>query len=130
MFRIISIFLAAAAVFSWSRGLAQETPPYRGKIGVVRSQFDRVENLLTRYRIPYNLLSYADLEKKETFTGYGAIFFPCGVSRPVEADIDVFARGYYVQKVLLKRDTPKVDRQKISDNIGDFIPGPGGLQLF
>ena len=125
MFRIISIFLAAAAVFSWSRGLAGETSPYRAKIGVVRSQFDRVENLLTRYRIPHDLLSYADLEKKETFAGYGAIFFPCGVNRPVEADIDVFARGYYVHRVLLKRDSPKVDRQKISDNIGEFIRNGG-----
>jgi hypothetical protein len=125
MFRIISIFLAAAAVFLWSRGLAGEATQHRGKIGVVRSQFDRVENLLTRYRIPHDLLSYPDLEKKETLTGYETIFFPCGVNRPVEADIDVYARGFYVHRVLLKRDSPKVDRQKISDNIGEFIRNGG-----
>lgn len=118
--------MLTAAVFCTAGHAAAEEPPRQlGEVGVVRSQFDRVEHLLDRYHIPYTLLNYADLEKRETFGAYRAIFFPCGVSKPIEANIDVLARGYYVHKVLLKQDAPRVDKKKISENISEFIQKGG-----
>ncbi|MBP7582888.1 MAG: hypothetical protein KBA61_02560 [Spirochaetes bacterium] len=121
MAKFLSMALAAALAGAWIHTGMAEPLPSRGRIGVVRSQFDQVERILDRYRVPHTLLNYADLEKAETFGNYDTIFFPCGMSKPIEANIDVTARGFYVHKVLLKKDSPKIDKQKLYDNISEFI---------
>ncbi len=124
MIRLIITITTAVFIASCGLSPAEQTGT-PGKIAVVKSQFDRVESLLNNYRIPHDMISYQELEKKETFLDYRAIFFPCGVTKPIETTIDVQARGYYVHKVLVKKELLKIDTELINENIRSFIRSGG-----
>jgi len=122
--RIIILASVIAAAFV-SRGVFADVQVTEKKIAVVRGQFDRVDTLLERYRIPHISISYNDLAKKGVLDNYRAVFFPCGVDKPIESNIDVTASGYYVRRVALKNPPPRIDRQAIFDNIREFVTRGG-----
>ncbi|MDY6935333.1 MAG: hypothetical protein SVZ03_14055 [Spirochaetota bacterium] len=70
-----------------------------------------------------------DLENEEIYNKYRAIFFPCGMYKPIETNVNILSRGTKVQAVLLKNDISEVNREKICNNIKSFIHD-GGVGYF
>ena len=78
---LLMIFINASYLFG---------EKYNAKsIAVVRSSFDKIEEVLEEYKIPYKMIFYADLEKKDTFKRYRALFLPCGMRKSLEENITV-----------------------------------------
>ncbi len=98
-------------------------------VALVKGKFDHVEILLNHYKIPYDVIPFGDLEKKDSLKKYRAVFFPCGIGRSLESNITVSASGYYVQHVSLIDLQKKVETEKISENIRDLLAS-GGCAYF
>lgn len=111
---------SVCAVALSSENFAAEKP-----VGLVKGRFDHIETLLNHYKIPFDIIQFADLEKKDSLKKHSAVFFPCGMGRSLESNIDVSASGYYVQNVFLKDLQKKVETEKIRENIRDFISAGG-----
>ncbi|MDY6969134.1 MAG: hypothetical protein SVR08_10855 [Spirochaetota bacterium] len=97
----------------------------RKEIAVVKSQFDRIEKVLKRFRIPYSMIQCRDLEEGETYKNYRAIFFPCGIDNPIETNVNILSRGTSLQAVILKKDFSEINKEKIYTNIKSYIKGGG-----
>ncbi len=98
-------------------------------VALVPGQYDRIEGILDSYRIPYERLSYRDLEKKELFPKYRAIFLPCGVKKAPEDNISVSAQGWSIQNVILKQDYDNVDTERIVEHLYSFINDGGSAYI-
>lgn len=122
---ILRMILITLLLASCGSAHAEEAPVQRKCVGLVRGRFDHIETLLNHYKIPFETIQFADLEKKDTLKKHIAVFFPCGLGRSLESNINVSASGYYVQNVSLKDLQKKVESEKISENIRNFISSGG-----
>jgi hypothetical protein len=104
---------------------AEDTIQKQESIAVVSGKYDDIENVLTAYKIKFDLIDYEQLEKKETFSKYSVIFFPCGIEPPVEESINLMAFGANVNAVSLQKDYKEIDKDKISKNVKSFIENGG-----
>lgn len=100
-----------------------------GPVAVVSAQYDRVKVLLDSYGIPSVNLPYRDLEKGEVYGRYRAIFFPCGLDKPIENYINIMLSGRSIQGVSLKEDYYAIDREKVYWHIRSFVE-QGGSAYF
>ncbi len=119
-----TVLSSACALTLVSENSAAEKP-----VGLVKGRFDHIEILLNHYKIPFEIIPFTDLEKKDCLKKYTAVFFPCGLGRSPESHIDVSASGYFVHSVSMKDLQKKIEMEKIYENIRDFI-GAGGSAYF
>jgi hypothetical protein len=94
-------------------------------IAVVKCEFDRVDEVLRRFRIPYKEISYKDIEGEETYSKYRAIFFPCGIGLPVESNVSVLSRRSKIEAVLLRDGYYEIDKKRVFASIVKFVNGGG-----
>ncbi len=94
-------------------------------IAVVKCEFDRIGEVLQRFRIPYKEISYKDIEREETYSKYRAIFFPCGIGLPVESNVSVLSRRRKIEAVLLKDGYYEIDKKRVFASIVKFVNGGG-----
>jgi hypothetical protein len=126
MKKILSIIMLLFFANSVS---AEEINQRKESIAVVKGKYDDIENVLSAYKIKYDLVNYAQLEKKEIFTKYTVMFFPCGIEPPVEDSINIMAFGANINSVSLQKDYKEIDKNKITNNIKQFIEN-GGSSYF
>ena len=98
-------------------------------VAVVRGQFEKIDTVLNTYGIPFTIINYHELENPETLKAYRAVFFPCGVRKPIEESISVSASGYHINNVSLKGKLFTVNKKKVYNNIKEFVAG-GGTAYF
>ena len=98
-------------------------------IVVVNAKYDKIEKILDKYRIPYKIYNYRDLETDEIYNRHRAIFFPCGVKKLIETNVNILSRGTSIQSVSLKKDFLDINEDKIIKNIKTFIEN-GGTTYF
>lgn len=98
-------------------------------VAVVHGQFEKIDSVLSSYGIPHTIVKYRDLANPLTLKAYRAVFFPCGVRKPIEESISVSAKGYYIQNVSLKGKFFTVNMKDIYKNINDFV-SDGGTAYF
>ncbi|MCP4133924.1 MAG: hypothetical protein GY754_23340 [bacterium] len=110
---------------SRSNGTKKQGKQSVNRIAVIESTYDPVEKVLKSYRIPYDLLAYRDLEKEELLGKYSAIFVPCGIQTPLETNINILSRGTRIHSVSLKPESREVDKERVAENIEDFIEDGG-----
>ena len=122
MKKILQIIIILLFVSSLN---AEETILKQEKIAVIKGKYDDIENVLTTYKIKFDLVDYAHLENKEIFTKYSIIFFPCGIEPPVEESINIMAFGANVNSVSLQKDYKEIDKDKIAKNVKQFIENGG-----
>ncbi|HDP80864.1 MAG TPA: hypothetical protein ENN21_08485, partial [Spirochaetes bacterium] len=96
---------------------------------MVENQFDNVQKVLGAFMVPTKTISMKDLEREQALRGYKAVFFPCGMGRPVETSINLLAHGTHIQSVSLRQDYRRMDDSAAGRNIGAFIKG-GGYAYF
>lgn len=101
----------------------------RPDIAVVENQFDNVQKVLSAFGVRYKIIKLKDLEDPDVFSGYRAVFFPCGLGRPIETSITILSRGTSIQSVSLRQDYRETDEKKIRKNIKNYIYS-GGLAYF
>ncbi len=106
-----------------------EAPPVQKPIAVVQSHYDKIDLILKKYRIPFDLVPYRDLEKPEFYEKHRSIFFPCGMETPIEDNLLVRSKGYFVQSVEMKGDYYEIDQNKVSESIKNYIR-EGGAAYF
>ncbi len=94
-------------------------------IALVKSRYDNVESVLKNYKIPYDLLKYSDLEKKDFLLKYKYLYLPSGIENPFYSNIDLTSWGTRIKSVTLKKDIYIPDRKKITENIKEFIERGG-----
>jgi hypothetical protein len=95
------------------------------KVAVVKSKYDPIERVLAAMNIPYDLLSFHDLESGEVFSRYSVMFFPCGMEHTLEMNVNVLARGGSIQSVSLKEKLYEPDRELMASHIRGFIKSGG-----
>ena len=98
-------------------------------VAVVRNQFDPIDKVLSTYRIPYQLINAADIEKPETYKLYKAIFFPCGMDVPAHERLSVSAAGKAIGSVSLNEEYHDMDIELAGENIYRFVRD-GGAAYF
>ncbi|MBN2039225.1 MAG: hypothetical protein JW864_04230 [Spirochaetes bacterium] len=94
-------------------------------IAVVKAAYDQIENLLDKYKIQYNLYDLNELEDRKIFDSHRAIFFPCGLDKPIETNIDILSRGTKIHSVSLKKDYINIKKDLIHENIRSFLDNGG-----
>ncbi|HON78018.1 MAG TPA: hypothetical protein PK544_05975 [Spirochaetota bacterium] len=118
---IVTLFIVSPQLYG---GDTQEKP-----VAVVSGQFEKIDRILTHYGIPFTAIKYRDLANPATLKAYRAVFFPCGVRKPVEQSITVSARGYSIRNVSLKGKLFTINKKKVFQNIESFI-AQGGTAYF
>ncbi len=118
---IFTILLSA----TWVLALASKNFAVEKPVGLVKGRFDHIEILLNHYKIPFEIIQFNDLEKKDALKKYSSVLFPCGFGRSLESNLDVSASGYYVLNVSLKDLQKKIETEKITENVKDFISSGG-----
>lgn len=113
---IILLYIVISAMAFCSALYADEL-----RVGVVRNQYDAVENLLRYYKIPYTMIEYREIEKEETYKKYNVLFFPCGLELPIEQNVNIASRGSHVQSISLDSRYYVIDREKAGRLISSFL---------
>ena len=120
------LFITCIAVlFYVSAVFADEYP----KIGVVANQYDHVEKILQKYKVPYKMIPYGDIEKESIYTDFDVLFFPCGSEMPLNSSMNILAHGSQISSVTLNDQYYKVDIKKVGQYISAFI-ARGGSAYF
>jgi hypothetical protein len=95
------------------------------RIGVLENQYDHIETLLTKYRIPHTMVKYRDLEKQSLYSSYDVLFFPCGAEPALTSSVNILSRGVHIEGVTLNEQYYKVDSEKTGNFIKNFINNGG-----
>lgn len=119
------IFLIIMLMFSVYLSAAEETVFKQESIAVVKGRYEDIENVLTAYRIKFDLIDYSLLENNEVFSKYTVLFFPCGIEPPVEESINLLAQGTNINSVALQKDYHEISKDKIAKNVKEFIEKGG-----
>lgn len=99
------------------------------RVAVVKSKYDNIELVLSNYNIPYDLIEFKDLSKKEIFEKYSSIFFPSGIESSYEDNLDISWQGKEITSVKLSKDFFELDEKEFTANFRDFIK-KGGSAYF
>jgi len=91
------------------------------RIAVVKSRYDNIELVLSNYNIPYDLIEFSDLAKKEVFSKYSSIFFPSGIESNYENNLDISWQGKEITSVKLSKNFFELDENTFASNLRDFI---------
>lgn len=94
-------------------------------VAVVQGEFDKVGSILQKLRIPYEKISYRDIEREETYSKFRAIFFPCGIGLPVESSVSVLSRRSRIEAVLLRDGYYDIDSKRVFKGIVNFVDSGG-----
>ncbi len=119
------IILILAVIISITPAARAENPG----VAVVKGKYDAVDLVLKAFHIPFDELSFRDLESKGTYEKYHAVFFPCGMKPPVESELKVYTSRRNIQSISLKPTYREPDDEIIAENIRDFIE-KGGAAYF
>lgn len=98
-------------------------------VAVIKARYEKIEKVLDKYKIPYKLYEYSDLDNEDIFKNHRAIFFPCGLDKPIETNINILSRGTRIHSVSLKEDYISIKKENIYKYIESFI-NDGGSAYF
>ncbi len=119
IFTIIFILLA----------ISIPVPGTGADVAVVKGKYDTVDLVLKAFHIPFDEISFRDLEKKDIYVKYHAMFFPCGMKPPVESELKVYTSRRNIQSVSLNPTYHEPNDELIAENIRRFIE-KGGAAYF
>jgi hypothetical protein len=125
----VKSLLFAAAVLLGCTYLNASEPIAPPRVGVIENQYDHVEKLLQKMKIPHTMIKYRDIENENMYQSYDALFFPCGAEMQLNTSINVLARGSQIRSMSLSEQYYKVDMKKTGEYISAYIKN-GGAAYF
>ncbi len=99
------------------------------RVGVVKGEYEKIEDILKDFKINFKYIKYKKIEKIETYKNFDVIFLPCGIDPSIQTNIDILSRGKDFTGLSLKDEYYKVDGDKTGKNLKIFIAG-GGIVYF
>jgi hypothetical protein len=121
------IILVSVVALSCSGASRDAKAPLR--VGVVENQFDHVETILQKMKIPFKMIKPRDIESESLYQNYDAIFYPCGAEMQLNSSVNIMSRGSQIQGMSLTDQYYKVDMKKTGELIARFIQ-EGGSAYF
>jgi hypothetical protein len=121
------IILVSVFALNCSGASKDAKSPFR--IGVVENQFDHVETILQKMKIPFKMIKPRDIESENIYQAYDAIFFPCGAEMQLNSSVNIMSRGSQIQGMSLTDQYYKVDMKKTGELIAGFVQ-KGGSAYF
>jgi len=98
-------------------------------VALIHGRYEKLENLLSLYKINFDVYHYKDLEEKSIFQNYNVILFPCGIEPPISTSISLESQKSKIQSVTLNKKYCEPDKALIAKNIKNFIED-GGYAYF
>ena len=124
------IVLAVSAVLLSASSLFADTEAFSGvRVGVIESQYDHAERLLQKYKIPFTVIKYRDLEKESLYQQIDALLVPCGAEPPLTSSVNIMSRGTHLEGVTLNDQYYKIDMLLMGKYLRSFIE-KGGSAYF
>ena len=99
------------------------------RVGIVENQYDHIEKLLTKYKIPYTIVKYRDLEKEQLYSQLDALFIPCGAEPPLTSSVNILSRGTHLEGVTINDQYYKIDAVQTGKYIRRFIEKGGSVYV-
>lgn len=100
------------------------------KVAVIKSQFDHIEVLLDKYKVPYDFIEkHRKLEAKELYENYDVLFLPCGIEASLKTNMNLLARGTQLEGLSISEKYYSLDEKLTGELLNSFIK-KGGTVYF
>lgn len=128
-FKFFLYIVSGLLLFSVAAEAAENSDFSPIRVGIVENQYDHVEKLLTKYKIPYTMIKYRDLEKESLYSQLDALMIPCGAEPPLTSSVNILSRGTHLEGVTLNDQYYKIDSIQTGKYIRRFIEKGGAVYV-